>query len=186
MHIDTALDGKTHCNVYSKGKTVLGRELSNFSLSPFDHPVHGVFDSVEGYWYWLTRLDDRLRSVSGVEAKELGRSLPKVRSYDTSELSALFQYRITQALDAKLERHPDMMARLISSRLPFVHYYVGKQNGIYVGTVPDGSDFLMAHFTKVRQEKNPGVNFLEFDCAAATLPTNIRKERENTMQVSLF
>lgn len=186
MHIDISLDGKTHCNVYSKGRTVLGRELSNFELSPFDHPVHGVFDSVEGYWYWLTRLDDRLRSVCGVEAKEMGRSMPKVRSYDTPELSALFQFRITQALDAKLERHPDMMARLVSSRLPFVHYYVVRQNGIYVGSVPDGSDFLMAHFTKVRQDKNPDVKFEVFEHSSMQDPSTSRKDRGEIMQVSLF
>lgn len=183
MIIEINKDGINHINVYSRGKTVIGRELSNFALTPFEHPVHGVFDSVEGYWYWLTRLDDRLREVSGVEAKELGRSLPKRRSYDGPELSALFQFRITQALDAKLDRHPEIMQRLTASRLPFVHYYVVKSKGQMIPSVPDGSDFLMTHFTKVRQERNPLIEFQPL--VVQPRPISVKKAVED-MQVSLF
>ena len=42
-------DGVTHINVYSQGKTSIGRALSNFSPLGFNHPKHGHFESVEGY-----------------------------------------------------------------------------------------------------------------------------------------
>jgi hypothetical protein len=48
-------DGVTHINIYSKGKTELGRWLTNFSYSPFNHPEYGKFLSMEGFWYWDSR-----------------------------------------------------------------------------------------------------------------------------------
>jgi hypothetical protein len=66
-------DGIGHINVYSKAKTKLGRELSNFSFSPFTHPEDGKFNSIEGYWYWLGCKQEKLRKVWGYAAKRLGR-----------------------------------------------------------------------------------------------------------------
>ena len=45
------IDGMTHINVYSKGKTEIGRWLSNFAYSPIDLGNEGYFSSIEGYWY---------------------------------------------------------------------------------------------------------------------------------------
>lgn len=47
-------DGVTHINIYSKGKTELGRWLTNFSYSPFNHPEYGKFLSMEGFWCWVS------------------------------------------------------------------------------------------------------------------------------------
>ncbi len=68
-------DGITHINIYSKGKTELGRLMSNFALSPFSVPQHGEFKSIEGYWYWLSTGDESLRDLYGYEAKKAGRKL---------------------------------------------------------------------------------------------------------------
>lgn len=40
-------DGIDHINIYSKGKTTLGRMLSNFACTPFTHPEDGKFASIE-------------------------------------------------------------------------------------------------------------------------------------------
>ena len=53
--INPKQDGISHVNIYSQGKTELGRMLSNF----YHYQVitkDGNFTSVEGYWYWLGRL----------------------------------------------------------------------------------------------------------------------------------
>lgn len=71
--IDPNEDGISHINVYSKGRTGIGRFLSNFTFYPI-HTVDGEFHSIEGYWYWLTCRDDRLRYLHGYEAKKLGRN----------------------------------------------------------------------------------------------------------------
>ena len=57
-------DGITHINICSKGKTELGRLLSNFAHTPFWLQGAGRFESVEGYWFWLgTEVDKAKVSV---------------------------------------------------------------------------------------------------------------------------
>jgi hypothetical protein len=46
-------DGIDHINIYSRGKTEVGRQLSNFAHTPFTHKDYGYFNSVEGLWYYL-------------------------------------------------------------------------------------------------------------------------------------
>lgn len=117
---DPKEDGHTHLNVYSRGASRLGRALSNFSKLSFDHPLHGWFSSVEGYWYYVSTgfLHDELRDVSGIQAKQLGRSYPRVMIDEAS-----FQHHIRVALDARFAAHPWLRVELAHSTLPLVHYY---------------------------------------------------------------
>jgi len=115
-----ALDGVEHVNIYSRGRTVLGRWMSNFARQPMVLPEHGSFESVEGFWYWLGTRDDRLRRLSGFEAKKLGRMLKRVVNLPEEE----FKEEIIRALEAKLKAHPAMCERFRNSHLPFEHYYV--------------------------------------------------------------
>lgn len=66
-------DGITHINVYSKGKTELGRLLSNFSHTPF-YGNDILFNSVEGWWQWFTtgKEYDYLKYLYGFKAKKRG------------------------------------------------------------------------------------------------------------------
>jgi hypothetical protein len=118
--INPALDGIEHINVYSKGKTLLGRLLSNFAHTPFDLADHGHFASVEGYWYWLGCRNEALRSCVGFEAKKIGRASRGADWNDTPD----FKSCILRALAAKRAAHPRINALLIANTLPFEHYYV--------------------------------------------------------------
>lgn len=111
-------DGVLHINIYSKGATELGKLLSNFSKTPFTHPEHGNFQSVEGYWYWLKSgvCEDTLRSLSGFKAKEFGKTLDIV-------LCEEFEQNIITAIQCKLRQNKDLLKMLIESTLPFEHYY---------------------------------------------------------------
>jgi len=113
-------DGITHVNVYSKGKTELGRLLSNFARTPFELKDHGKFESVEGYWYWLGCKNDRLRTLSGFAAKQQGRLLKAADWNNEPEFKACIQ----RAIKAKLEAHPRINELLKANSLPLVHYYV--------------------------------------------------------------
>lgn len=111
------IDGVTHINIYSKGQTDLGKWLSNFSRTPFICD-EGKFESIEGYWYWLGSRDDRLRKLSGYQAKKLGSNLPRMIEVDN------FETRIKKAIICKLKAHPYIFKALVDSELPFAHYYV--------------------------------------------------------------
>jgi len=116
---DPRQDGISHINVYSQGKTELGRWLTNFAH------VHvitadGPFESIEGYWYWLSCKDDNLRALYGFAAKEYGR---KIGARDWMETSD-FQTKIKDAIRVKIWSNAKMMAELQKLKLPLVHYYV--------------------------------------------------------------
>lgn len=119
-------DGITHINVYSKGKTELGRWLTNFAHSPID-TVDGHFESIEGYWYWLgTTHSDRenLRFLYGFKAKELGKKLKSIEQQNNDD----FKPKILNAIKIKLYNNPRMMDLLFQNSLPLVHYYVYGEN----------------------------------------------------------
>jgi hypothetical protein len=129
-------DGITHINVYSGGRTELGRIMSNFAYTPFRLPDDGAFNSVEGYWYWLSCKDDRLRNAVGYTAKTLGRYL---RAPDWP-IDPEFRVRVLSALTAKLDQNPEIKTLMRSTNLlPLEHYYV--HNGkVYK---PDGGKWMI-------------------------------------------
>jgi len=110
-------DGKTHINIYSKGKTELGRLLSNFAYSPFECE-EGKFYSIEGYWYWLGTRDEVLKTLSGYQAKKYGQSLNRI--YKVKD----FEDKIRIAMVLKVNSNPKLFDLLLDSDLPFTHYYV--------------------------------------------------------------
>lgn len=115
-------DGVDHINIYSKGKTILGRYLSNFTEAKII-TEDGVFNSVEGYWYWLSSPDiperDELRKLHGFEAKEFGRRIGSNEHGDTEE----FRRKIKTAIEYKI-RNSHCVRAFTKSTLPFSHYYV--------------------------------------------------------------
>lgn len=109
------IDGIDHINIYSKGKTEIGRWLSNFSYSPIQ-TEHGSFNSIEGYWYWQTTLNDHLRNLHGFSAKKLGKESEKVLEIPPE----VFQEKIKKAIDLKLKLRSKDIADI---NLPLAHYY---------------------------------------------------------------
>lgn len=139
-------DGKTHINVYSKGKTALGRFLTNFATSKIV-TEDGPFASIEGLWYWLGCKDDRLRKLSGFAAKKLGREL---RAPDWG-IGEDFQDKIRKATIDKLEAYPKYARQLAESSLPLTHYYVYGQKTVDVpeaAWILDFIDFLRTEYRK--------------------------------------
>lgn len=107
-------DGITHINIYSKGKTVLGRLLSNFAETPFIYD--GIsFRSVEGCLFYFRTGDKRFIHLHGNEAKKLGDSLP-CKKIETSKL-------LKKWFLAKLKFNPAIVSMLLDNKLPFSHYY---------------------------------------------------------------
>ena len=120
---DPAKDGIDHINMYTKGKTLLGRLLTNLAATPFS-AADGSFQCIEGYWYWLgiTNADrEQLRNTNGFESKALGKTL---RNSAASIPDPKFKEKIGMALIAKLKANPQIAELLCKSTLPLAHYYV--------------------------------------------------------------
>jgi hypothetical protein len=138
-------DGIDHINVYSQGKTLLGRFLSNWTQCDLDMDEDGNFQSVEGYWYWLGTKDDRFRALYGYTAKKLGKEVPKTIHLPTEK----FQERIKLAIRRKIVSVGSAYEDFKRSVLPFTHYYV------YGGVVKEAGYVWITDFLEeLRKEYN--------------------------------
>lgn len=139
------LDGITHINTYSKGKTELGRMLSNFYYAPFEHTEFGKFDSVEGFWYWyLTgQQHEVLRTLHGYKAKQEG------KKYDRVDVDLeVFYPKVLECIGLKVINNPEIYEALKLSTLPFVHYYCYGTCNPKVIKVP--CEWMMEGINKIR------------------------------------
>jgi hypothetical protein len=112
-------DGSNHINIYSEARTELGRKLTNFAKTPFDHPTYGHFESMEGFWHWCStgKKSDSYRDKYGLAAKMAKRRGQGVVIYD------YFESDILSGLHCKLQQHPNIHQMLLDSTLPLTHYY---------------------------------------------------------------
>lgn len=140
-------DGITHINIYSQGKTELGRLLSNFAYSPFVYEPYGAFASAESYWYWyLTgQQHEGLRTLYGYQAKAAGQKYRNDR-LDVLGLSDSDFKVMEEMLVHKIAHNPHIAELLQESTLPFCHYYVYSTRVI----VPDGIDWLSDTYEVIR------------------------------------
>lgn len=151
-------DGVTHINIFSKGKTELGRRLSHFDKSPFIHPYFGPFNSMEGFWYYIRAVkpDDKLRMLIGHEAKFYGRELE-------SRFLPNFQTIIMDANYQKIMQNPEIKDLMIESTLPFDHYYTfGSYNAIKQVRLQQFS-WLVEGFEQIRRKLKNGETFEKLD-----------------------
>lgn len=127
-------DGINHINVYSKGKTELGRLLSNFA-EIIIKTNNGDFNSVESWWYW-TKMNninsscliplfdekqlDEIRHRPGKSAKDYFRFLYK---NDSTEVNPSRE-QLKEIYKLKLEQYPGIKKLLLKNTLPLAHYYM--------------------------------------------------------------
>ena len=121
MKFKPANDGVDHVNVYSQGKTQLGKLLSNFADTPFEIEGKGKFKTVEGFWYWTMTGLEELRDLPGWQCKEVGRRAETVRSHPN-------ETELFEAYEAKLDSNPHIITMLLNNNLPLAHYYVYSGN----------------------------------------------------------
>jgi hypothetical protein len=144
------VDGKDHINIWFKGDTELGRMLSHFYAMPFVHPYFGPFHSMEGFWYYIKTAehDDKLRSLSGVEAKKAGKQFTQIMVDD-------FQDIIMAANFHKIDQNPHLKELFVASTLPFEYYYRHGPGGVVIRP-SEGNNWLVDDFTYLRELMQEG------------------------------
>lgn len=125
-------DGFDHINIYSRGKSVLGRRLSHFTRRPFIYKGT-YFASLEAYWHWRkvngdsVRVDNyELRHMHGVAALETGREF-RVSHCEVNEPAHRFYEDLMGAIRNSLLSAPVTLSELtnLPSDTPLEHYHVG-------------------------------------------------------------
>lgn len=150
MLTDPTKDGITHINIYTKGKTELGRALSNLSPHSFTYEPYGFFKCVEAFWYYyLTGCQhEELRLMNGFDAKKQGKKYRDDR-IDKDGLSQKDKDVILGAIRCKLNAHKEIKRMLKENDLPFSHYYFyGKEDNAKVTDLPQYA-WLVDYFTDV-------------------------------------
>lgn len=152
MKISHLNDGVDHINIYSSGKTQLGKCLSNFFFAPFVVEEDGCFSSIEGYWFWLLVPEgaperENLRDLYGFNAKKLGQSLAGGDWPRPLKLNE-FKAKIKRSMRCKIEQNEVIKEMLIKSELPFYHYYVF--NGKIIK--PKGCKWICDEWENIRKE----------------------------------
>lgn len=133
-------DGVTHINIYSKAKTEFGRWLSNFTQVELVLD-EGTFQSIEGYWYYLSTKDERFKTLYGWTAKKLGK---EITSEKINVPEQVFREKIKKALDIKIKTESKWIT---NSELPFCHYYE------YAGKKIDaGYEWIVEHIERRRRD----------------------------------
>lgn len=130
-------DGITHINVYSKGKTELGRFLTNFAYCPIV-TEDGPFNSIEGYWGWLGLSEncpvrESMRTLYGWQAKKVKDDAYK--NGDPGRFDDRFKEKIDTAILLKMQTNK--AKQLLKKNkdlldLPLLHYYTYGDNVINV------------------------------------------------------
>lgn len=119
------MDGVDHLNVFSRGRTQLGQDLSNFAHIAINHPKYGFFASLEAYWYWIStgKRHEELRRLYGSTAKTAG-----IRHNPVKVDEAEFVNLIQDGLRLKVAQNPKLRDALKKSTLPLRHYFVYGNN----------------------------------------------------------
>jgi len=142
-------DGDDHINIYTGGKTKLGRLLSNLAPIGFIHPQHGKFNTVEGFWYWarcgyIEKHWEDFSTASGFDAKRLGKTLPRVEAAD-------FHEQIKNVIELKIRQNQELRELLRESTLPLCHYYCyGSGDKVKVIDMSEKYSWQIEHINSIR------------------------------------
>lgn len=153
FNFDPSDDGVTHINVWSKGRTELGRLLSNFAHTPFKHPEYGYFASVEAFWYWLSlgQTNNELRGLYGYQSKQAGKLIrEEVLKHSKLPRVEDFEAKIKKAILCKIEQNEGLAELLRVSELPLSHYYVWGTPENFKQTYPEEYAWIHEYISDVR------------------------------------
>lgn len=156
-------DGLDHINIYSKGKTLVGKKLSNFAYSPFTHCKYGHFNSIEGLWYYLLTNNkyEKLRNLHGYNAKKEGRIIINSLKWNDLRNSDDLDFRedIKEGIRQKLRENKDILNLLCKTgNKPLLHYYYYEsknkigEDGNPLYTVRNGGHFwIIEELERIRE-----------------------------------
>ena len=154
ISVDPKMDGIEFVNISTKGKTLLGRKLSHFVNIPFEHPKHGKFSSMEGFWYYIQlnsvsdTAKEELRRLHGYAAKSLGRQLLEKYKYSMFKMEG-FRKEIYVANKLKIIQNKEILDLVLNNDLPYKLFYLDE----YDNTRTTYSvSWLIKDFTHIQRE----------------------------------
>lgn len=128
MTIEVQLDGITHVNIYSKGRTSLGQALSNMCLFTFEY--NGLtFHSVEQAWHYFKFLHINKTVAEAIMNMDDAYAIKKYAKPYNNEATAQyvqsedFHKLMKDVIWTRLNEDHSLQLQIRNSHLPFAHYY---------------------------------------------------------------
>lgn len=149
-------DGIDHINIWTSGRTELGRMLANFTYCHFDVPGIGPFNSMEGFWWFIktssktndeTKARNKLRSLSGRNAKDTGRNGNLMKITGFKELVRWGMYQ-------KVIQNEKLANLMKESTLPFEMYWLKEDSAMEV--YPSGWEWQTEIAEEIRNHLKQG------------------------------
>lgn len=139
-------EGSTHIRVGMASRTQLGRLLANEAYTPFVHDQFGRFESLEGFWAFVSsggarnplRAPSNAREVYGIAAQKLTMQTNKRHT-------PLFRSLICEGLECKILQSLDLKTLLRENDLELVRYDVLEQETL----LNPQQRWFMEHLAKI-------------------------------------
>lgn len=147
VECNPALDGVTHINIFSRGKTPLGKALTNMSDLGFKINKLGYFNTMEGYYWYVSTgsLYPEFMRLTAFEARRKGLKMKRVDD-------PAFKDKIKTAILIKLRTHQWILDDLNKTNLPLTHYYVyGKSDDDCVVRPANNSLWIVDYIESLRE-----------------------------------
>lgn len=157
------LDGIDHINIDNNcAKTELGKLLTPFAKTPFEHPEYGPFFSLEGFWHWIrssakNEVKDEIRSLHGKRAHAFGKKITE----DSPIILQNFRELVIVAMYYKIidRNNAHLYDLFVASDLPIKFYYLYgikklEINPDYARWLCDGVEQIRTHLKQFGKDSN--------------------------------
>lgn len=145
-------DGVDHINISNQAKTDLGQSLSQDVFIEFEHPVFGKFNTVTGFWYYISS-SDRNNECRALNSNKLRRMFNDVKLPSIKNFRAI----ILEAYWLKIKQHEAIQHELLKTELPLDCHFI-KTDGT-TRTRPKNYRWLLQGLNDMRNALKKGVDF---------------------------
>lgn len=145
-------DGVDHINISNQAKTELGQSLSQDVFIEFEHPIFGKFNTLTGFWYYISSTD-RKNECRTLNSNKLRRMFKDVKLPSIKNFRAI----ILEAYWLKITQNEAIQHELLNTELPLDCYFI-TANGT-VRTRPKNHRWLLQGLNDMRNALKKGVDF---------------------------
>ena len=145
-------DGVDHINISNQAKTELGQSLSQDVFIEFEHPVFGKFNTLTGFWYYISSTD-RKNECRTLNSNKLRRMFKDVKLPSIKNFRAI----ILEAYWLKITQHEAIQHELLNTELPLDCYFITANGN--TRTRPKNYRWLLQGLNDMRNALKKGVDF---------------------------
>ena len=119
-------DGIDHINIARDANTELGKLLDINSYSPFNHPSLGNFNSLGGFWLYITAEAESTKEINFCRWIHGSSVVYRKKGMKTKKIDG-FVLIMADALWYKINAIPELVEAMVINKLPYSSYFATKE-----------------------------------------------------------